>query len=495
MKKQHKLQPSNNKRHLISLFSFLLLLFLFTSSCQDEEIYLIDSPDSSFNIEDAKNWFEANNSPIMEFNPTEPNNANNKFDAKNKKQILLQNDWKHAFKTKRGHLEVVEVALKSKGFFGFAGSSSSEKLKQTNNYGYLRSISRLIIIKNKKDNSIKSAIMTIMGSTNYLEKNNFKYGSNTYLKKEKDFEGMVFFNTLKGDFINGWEIKKGKVTGKLTKKTALSKDYALKGESEECHWEVITHSYFEQTSWYTMVESGNGDNIYISYHETPWEFVEETGEPYEVCETTYTEDGDDVDPDLGDGGGGGQITLESPDFPIANIQDFLNCFQSNQNATLTIYVNQPINNDDAAWSISGVGHAFIGISQGNVTRIYGFYPDGYATPINPNDPSRFGNDQGEEFDVSVRINLSPSQLSDIIIESQIAIDYNLNTYNCTDFVMAIAELTDLPPIPDTQGSWPGGSGNNPGALGEDLRIVMANLPGVTLNPNGGNAPQNNGTCN
>ncbi len=333
MKQLHKFQPSNNNRHLISLFSFLLLLFLFTSSCQDEEIYLIDSPDSSFNIENAKNWFEANNSPIMEFNPTEPINANNKFDAKtkNKKQILLQNDWKHAFKTKRGNLEVVEVTLKSKGFFGFAGSSSTEKWKQTNNYGYLRSISRLIIIKNKKDNSIKNYIMTIMGSTNYLEKNNFKYGSNTYLKKEKDFDGMVFFNTLEGDFINGWEIKKGKTTGKLTKKTALSKNYALKGEYvEECYYEVITNYYYQETNWYTMAESANGEIIYVSFTETTWEYTEETGEPYEVCEDVWVDSDPDVDPDPDpDGGGGGGLFIDNLEIKTFE-QDYRNKMSSDE---------------------------------------------------------------------------------------------------------------------------------------------------------------------
>jgi len=291
------------KIYLISFVASLLFIF----SCQNNEDNFIDIEDNNFSIEQAKSWFEANNNPILEINTTYPVYANKNLEVtSNKKPVLLQNDWKHAFKTKKGHLEAIEVPLLSKGLFGYAESSSWEKWKQTKNYGYLRSLSRLVILKNNKDNTTKSFIMTIMGSTNYLEKNNFKYSSNTYLKKDKNFNGMVFFNTLEGEFVNGWQLRKGKVSGKLTKKTSLPKNYAQR-YVEECYYETITTYYSQETAWYSMAESSgdDGDFYDIYYTGSTWDYIEETGEPYEVCELVWE---DELDPDIDDLGSGGVST-------------------------------------------------------------------------------------------------------------------------------------------------------------------------------------------
>lgn len=188
--------------------------------------------------------------------------------------------------------------------------------------------------------------------------------------------------------------------------------------------------------------------------------------------------------------------IVAPELPIDNIEEYLECFDISAGAELTIYVNQPTANNDRAYSVTGgVGHAFIGITQNDITRVFGLYPISSSTPFNPDDPHAFGNNQGDDYDVSVSINISAFQLSAIITESvTYDTNYNLSTNNCTNFVMDIAQLTDLPPIPDTHGEWPGGSGNNPGAFGEDLREIMEEFPGAIINEDGGNAPLNGGNC-
>ena len=72
--------------------------------------------------------------------------------------------------------------------------------------------------------------------------------------------------------------------------------------------------------------------------------------------------------------------------------------------------------------------------------------------------------------------------------------YNLNTNNCTTFVinaMGQAGIT----LPRTIGTWYDGSGDDPGDLGEDIR--KNNITGMTVNPNGGsgNSHLNAGQCN
>jgi hypothetical protein len=54
--------------------------------------------------------------------------------------------------------------------------------------------------------------------------------------------------------------------------------------------------------------------------------------------------------------------------------------------------------------------------------------------------------------------------------------YDLNTNNCTDWVEQKAATGGVT-LPDTQGSWPGGGGSNPGQLGEELK-----KQGATENP-------------
>lgn len=190
------------------------------------------------------------------------------------------------------------------------------------------------------------------------------------------------------------------------------------------------------------------------------------------------------------------LTVVSPDNPITDIEEYLECFDTTQGATLTIYVNQPIANQDDAFSMDGgkAGHAFISLEQGSITRAFGLYPEGNATPFSPNDPFSFGNDQGEEFDVSISMPINFASLENIINDAtNYNSNYDLNSNNCTDFVLDSAGLSGLN-LPDPQGNWPNGSGSNPGAFGESLRDL--NLPvGAARNNNGGNAPMNTGTCN
>jgi hypothetical protein len=53
--------------------------------------------------------------------------------------------------------------------------------------------------------------------------------------------------------------------------------------------------------------------------------------------------------------------------------------------------------------------------------------------------------------------------------------YNVNTRNCTDAAIEAGAAAGVA-VPDTQGTWLGGGGSNPGDLGEDLRKLNASRP-------------------
>ena len=185
---------------------------------------------------------------------------------------------------------------------------------------------------------------------------------------------------------------------------------------------------------------------------------------------------------------------------ITNIKDYLKCLNLSQGATVTLYVAQPTPNTTSTWSGSvtdpNVGHTFISITQGGITRFMGFYPSQGISPFS-SPPAAKGiliNDQGHAFNVSITSNINASQLSNLVgyINSVSTATYNLNTFNCTNFGIDAAGKVGIF-LPKTSGTWPRGGGANPGNLGQDLRGL--NNSSVQKNTSGGNAPKNSGSCN
>ncbi|MBO0322516.1 hypothetical protein J0X14_09415 [Muricauda sp. CAU 1633] len=191
----------------------------------------------------------------------------------------------------------------------------------------------------------------------------------------------------------------------------------------------------------------------------------------------------------------------SPDNPINDIRDYLKCFDINKSAKITIYADQPKPNSSDAYINVGsifrpqyvVGHTFVSIEQGGNTSVFGFYPDGDPDPFNRSMPGIFGNDQREVYDVSISRTVSGSTLQRILntTYNYTNSQYDLNTKNCTDFGITIGNIAGLK-LPQSDGTWLGGGGSNPGALGENMR--KNNTTGIKKNLSGGNAPTNKKGC-
>ncbi|GAA3564313.1 hypothetical protein [Snuella lapsa] len=296
------------KKSLFKVCGTVIVLLLLVYSCQKDQELFDDSTNASFGIEEARTWFEANNSPIILLSGLGNENAKSSEEKKTDKPIVFQNDWEHAFTSKKGHLEVVEVALKSMGRIGHASMNSYNKWRETNNRDYFLSLSRLVIIKNKNDNSIESYIMTMVGETSYIEKKKFQQWNNTYLKKDNDYSGMVLFYTVMGDFVNGWELTNGKVTGKVTKgeskSSTVSKTASTAKSSSDCQTYYGITTYEQCTDWYSI---GETDDEYFQYYSgTTCETWDEITESFTIC-APETED-----PDPYAGGGGGTSGSYNP---------------------------------------------------------------------------------------------------------------------------------------------------------------------------------------
>jgi hypothetical protein len=187
-------------------------------------------------------------------------------------------------------------------------------------------------------------------------------------------------------------------------------------------------------------------------------------------------------------------------FKIQNIDEYLKCFNRNMSAQITIFVDEPLPGTGDSFDKSNVGHAFISITQlvngQMITRTMGFYPEGWATPINPLSSGALFNDSGHAWDVQLTVNITSSQLTSIL-NSIAALSTNssdLNNFNCTNFALNSCSSGGIS-LPQTIGSWPGGQGLNPGNLGKDIMEMILPLNYVSRSNSGGIGTSNRGNCN
>jgi hypothetical protein len=203
----------------------------------------------------------------------------------------------------------------------------------------------------------------------------------------------------------------------------------------------------------------------------------------------------------GDDGSTGTASVEMIfSGPVVNPAQELRCFNATQGATITIYVQQAVpNTSELNGGPYGVGHTFVGIEQNGITRYMGYYPLNGANQamiaLGSNYPGQIRDNSGETYHVSISAPVSGTQLSGILtyINTHPS-TYNLNSYNCSDFGIAVGNLAGMNlPATTTSAMFNMFNGRSPGVLGQDIRSMNAPAGGA-VNVNGGVAPSKQGTC-
>jgi hypothetical protein len=247
------------------------------------------------------------------------------------------------------------------------------------------------------------------------------------------------------------------------------------------------------------------------------------------CDYSITSEGGDGDSYGGivsssgaSGSGGGSIspaasfTVLNGNNVIGNIADYNKCFTniagSGNTFSVTVCVAQPDPGTRTAWtpSLSGAagstygdkpvstGHTFLIFSQttgaGTIARNVGFYPSGFAVPTSPISSGQLNNDDEHSYNISLKISVNNSQFFNMLgyVDQSPGLMYNLNTFNCTTFALKTLLQGDIS-LPATTGSWPGGSGNDPGDLGQD--IMFLNLTSNMTRSTTAASHPNIGSCN
>jgi len=145
---------------------------------------------------------------------------------------------------------------------------------------------------------------------------------------------------------------------------------------------------------------------------------------------------------------------------------------------MIFHVKQPVRRKPKIFKLTNTGHTFITLIKYNSDSTYaaisfGFYPKKdnllSATPIIPSTSSTFKDDSEHNWDEILGKFISKRRFYKILALTQQYhnVDYHLSKNNCTDFGLKAAALAGLN-VWDTKGSWPLGSGNNPGITGQSL---------------------------
>lgn len=345
-----------------------------------------------------------------------------------------------------------------------------------------------------------------------------------YSADNKMKEGKILFHDLDGNYLDGYVIKKGKIKSKLVPKKKVQEAGFLAlllqlDGSGSCDGsltiEQILAIAIENGGFFCFEEveiGGGGSSGGSSGSNTNGD---PTLDPNSGAYINFL----DGAPEGNSGGGsssgtGGvnnpeEVTVDNyweqdvilfdniSDPVVKDVKEYLKCFNLSNGAELTLYVDQPIPNSSKTWTGStlepDVGHTFILISQGNITRVMGLYPKDGVNVVFTSDDGVLINNGGHHFDISISVNITSAQLAilhDSIIDSYSV--YDLNSYNCTDFGIDMFNFLGFD-IPDNDGVWKFGGGSNPGNLGQDLRKMKLPL-GMKRNVRGGKAPKNNGGC-
>lgn len=372
------------------------------------------------------------------------------------------------------------------------------------NFNNRRKTTYKILITKKNKESYNAYIIKFISEKNIDQIEN----KNIFFSNTKGFSGYIHLFDNENDLVYAKKLEEGiNKSGKLL----LKKDFKNKLTQKRVEEDCITVATYHYKDWYKVWNDEDG--YHIVYMST--EFL---GVTYDTqCTDIYFPDSS------GNGGGGGgtyngssdsgpyqsctkclykiedaiTIVANAPDTPIQNMEAHLDCFDTSQNATVTIYADQPNpNNPNLDHYMFNVGHSFITIQQGEHNVSYGFYPAEGVGYFDATD-GVMGNNENYAYDVSVTINISGSTLQNLITHSisYSNSDYDLTDSNCTSFAISSSNLIGLNvPLSECIGLYGlGNTGATPAAFGNYLRNM--DLPeGATRNTSGGTSPNDNG-CN
>jgi len=353
-------------------------------------------------------------------------------------------------------------------------------------YFHLNYLTQLLVYKTT-DSAEKALVITSFPDSNFFKN---PLGRFTGIKFIEDWQGHPVSKLLYG--ADGTIKKYAEMTKEVTGLEVLETCYSVSG---------YNYSPDDPDDGYSWTESAGCS---VSYFEAD-----------------DAEGGGSIGTSGLSGGGGGAaatVILPAGHSVIQSIPNYFQCFTniggSDHIYTATVCVDEPVPGSRTPWALTpggpngssqagnpvNVGHTFLILTESNgnitVTRNIGFYPSTFIWPASPSSPGQMNDDDTHSYNISGSFTLNNAQffsiLNFIAAANTSSFLYNLNSNNCTTFVINAMAQAGIG-LPRTFGTWQGGTGNDPGDLGEDMRT--GNIPNMSLNTAPPISHANAGQCN
>lgn len=183
---------------------------------------------------------------------------------------------------------------------------------------------------------------------------------------------------------------------------------------------------------------------------------------------------------------------------VSDINTYLQCFDPDADATVTIYVLQPSPGSSLPWISSPyyIGESFVQIRQGSVARVFGYYPSGGIQPgVTSTGTGVFLDKSGASYHVSLTFGVPAANFAAVLalVKNYMTLypSYNFNTNSNVDFSIHVGNLSGQSILVSDEYFSPGGWAKPAAYLGQMLRNQQFALTCI-LNDAGGAADSSMG---
>lgn len=246
----------------------------------------------------ARQWYESHYDPVV--------SVSTRSGGGDELPALIKPKWANATERNRGRYEVVQMPILTRTRRIIVDEDTRLHFDELRMQKKLRNSTHLVILKDLKTGNIRSFISVFVGSYDYLKKTK-RMSRNSYLYREKDFDGEVLFFKLNGSMINGWKYRDGKIVGKITPIDEDTKILMTRSGywEEECriktNYEYVEECEDAPEDYYWDEEYG----MWAPVIRPPICEMVEVPIDTQICEDVWVEVDDDdieggVDPDDGD---------------------------------------------------------------------------------------------------------------------------------------------------------------------------------------------------
>ena len=265
------------KRFIFVLSLSALLVYLVVYSCMDESSERQFEKDGEVDeeqlIQNAMRLYY-NSTSVIEDGFIEMRSSSN-GNSENNGNLAVRPRWAYSSIEQNNTHQAVEVILEMEYAFNTVTPATAEEFKKNKKKEYLQSKTSLIYLTEKKTGVANIFLMTIVPDLSYLVSSKFDpFKKMSYLKRDNKFEGMVYYHNMKGEFVNGWVYKEGKVVASME---VLSKksDFQLRSGGCTTYFTVTIVEQCWHTGYY---ESG----VLVTTHSDCYSYYEDYHE-YTVC--------------------------------------------------------------------------------------------------------------------------------------------------------------------------------------------------------------------